>query len=186
VKRIACRKAPGKRLEIWFQDETRVGQVGRTGRLWFERGIRPRGPRDMRHEAAWIFGAICPARDTGVALVLPVATTEAMQLLLDELSQAVAPGSHAILVLDKAGWHTAKRLKWPENLSPIHLPPYSPELNSIERTWLYLKERYLTHSVFPDAEAIIDACCDAWNKLLAETGRIQSIAASYWAEKVNP
>ncbi len=140
----------------------------------------------MRHQAAWIFGAVCPARDTGVALVLPVATTEAMQLLLSELSQAVAPDAHAILVLDKAGWHTAKRLKWPDNVSPIHLPPYSPELNGIERIWLYLKERYLSHCVFADADEIIDACCEAWNKLIAEAGRIQTLAASSWAEKVNP
>jgi len=186
VTRIARRKAPEKTLEVWFQDETRVGQVGRTGRLWFERGIRPRGRRDMRHEAAWIFGAVCPARDTGVALVLPVATTEAMQLLLEELSQAVAPDAHAVLVLDKAGWHTARRLVWPENISPIHLPPYSPELNAIERVWLHLKERFLSHRVFNNPDAIITACCEAWNALIAETGRIRSLAASPWAKPVNP
>ena len=108
-----------------------------------------------------------------------------MQLLLDELSQAVAADAHAILVLDKAGWHTAERLKWPDNVSPIHLPPYSPELNGIERIWLYLKERYLSHAVFPGPAAIIEACCDAWNKLIAETGRICTLAASSWAERVN-
>ena len=70
-----------------------------------------------------------------------------MQLLLSELSQTVAPDAHSILVLDKAGWHTAKRLKWPDNVSPIHLPPYSPELNGIERIWLNLKERYHSHCV---------------------------------------
>lgn len=72
MKSIARRKAAGRKVEIWFQDEARAGRV------WFERGQRPRGARDMRHKAAWIFGAVCPARDTGVALVLPVATTEAM------------------------------------------------------------------------------------------------------------
>lgn len=100
----------------------------------------------MRHAAAWIFGAVCPARDTGVALVLPEATTPGMQLLLEEVSQAVAPDAHAVLILDRAGWHTARKLTWPANVSPMHLPPYSPELNGIERVWLYLKERFLSPS----------------------------------------
>ena len=184
MKRIARRKAPGRKIEVWFQDESRVGQVGRTGHVWFERGIRPKGKRDMRHEAAWIFGAVCPARDTGVALVLPIATTEAMQLLLDEMALAVAPDTHAIMILDKAGWHTARRLVWPSTITPLHLPPYSPELNAIERVWLYLKERFLSHRVFPNSAAIVDACCDAWNALIAEPGRIRSLTASPWASQV--
>lgn len=140
----------------------------------------------MRHAAAWIFGAVCPARDTGVALILPEASTPAMQLLLDELAAAVSADAHAILVLDRAGWHIAKRLIWPPNVTPLHLPAYSPELNGIERVWLYLRERFLSHRVFADTSAIIDACCDAWNALLAESGRVQSLAALPWALKVNP
>ena len=115
-------KALGRKIEVWFQDEARVGQVGRTTRVWFERGQRPRGLRDMRHDAAWIFGAVCPARDTGVALVLPEASTQAMQLLLEELAQAAEQDAHTILILDRAGWHTAKRLVWPVNISPLYLP----------------------------------------------------------------
>lgn len=184
MRRLVRDRAPGRKIEIWFQDEARVGQVGRTSRVWFERGIRPRGPRDMRHEAAWIFGAVCPARDTGVALVLPVATTEAMQLLLDEMAGAVAPDAHAVLILDRAGWHTAGRLAWPANITPLHLPPYSPELNGIERVWLYLKERFLSHRVFRSTRQIIDACCLAWNTLVADTGRIRSLASLSWAARV--
>lgn len=184
MRRIARNKGSGKKIEIWFQDEARVGQVGRTAHVWFERGVRPRGLRDMRHAAAWIFGAVCPARDTGVALVLPEATTPGMQLLLEEISQAVAPGAHAVLILDRAGWHTARKLSWPDNVSPMHLPPYSPELNGIERVWLYLKERYLSHRIYVDADAIIDACCNAWNALIAEPGRIRSLAGLPWVIKV--
>jgi hypothetical protein len=165
---------------VFHGRQARVGQVGRTGRVWFERGIRPRGLRDIRHSAAWIFGAVCPARDTGVALVLPDATTEGMQLLLDEISLAVEPDTHAVLILDRAGWHTARRLTWPANISPLHVPPYSPELNGIERVWLYLKERFLSHRVFPGIDAIIDACCDAWNALLGEAGRVRSLAGLPW------
>ena len=164
-------------MEVWFQDEMRVGQVGRTGRVWFERGVRPRGLRDMRHEAAWVFGAVCPARDTGVALVMPEATPETMQMLLDEVAAAVPVDRHAVLIMDGAGWHTAHRLIWPSNITPLRLPAYSPELNPIERVWLYLRERYLSHRLFDTYDDILDACCTAWNALLAETGRITSLAA---------
>jgi hypothetical protein len=113
-----------------------VGQTGRTCRRWFEKGQRPRGRRDLRHEAAYLFGAVCPQRDTGVALVLPTVDTAAMQLMLDELSQAIAPGAHALVIMDRAGWHCADDLAIPANLTPVLLPPYSPELNAIERLWL--------------------------------------------------
>ena len=81
---------------------------------------------------------MCPARDTGVALVMTRVDTAAMNLFLAELSQAVAPGAHGILLMDKAGWHTAGELRVPENLSLVFLPPYSPELNPIERLWPHL------------------------------------------------
>ena len=175
MKRIARERANGRTVELWFQDEARVGQVGRTGRVWYERGVRPRGLRDMRHEAAWIFGAICPERDTGVALVLPEASVPAMQALIDELAGQLPADRHAVLVMDRAGWHIARKLDWPDTITPLHLPPYSPELNPIERVWLYLRERFLSHRLFETYDAIIDACCDAWNRLLAEIGRIASI-----------
>src|SRR6478609_10101633 len=66
-------------LEVWFLDEARVGQTGRTCRRWFEKGIRPRGRRDLRHEAVYLFGAACPERDHGVALALPEVSAAAMQ-----------------------------------------------------------------------------------------------------------
>lgn len=129
----------------------------------------------MRHEAAWIFGAICPERDTGVALVLPEATVPAMQALIDELASQLPADRHAVLVMDRAGWHIAHKLNWPDTITPLHLPPYSPELNPIERVWLYLRERFLSHRVFDTYEAIMIASCEAWNALLAETGRIASL-----------
>ena len=129
-------------------------------------------------------GAVCPARDTGVALVMTRVDTAAMNLFLAELGQAVAPGAHGIVLMDKAGWHTAGDLVLPENLSLVFLPPYSPELNPIERLWLYLKDNRLTHRVFAGTAEIIDACCDAWNGLLAETGRIRSLCSYPWIEQV--
>jgi hypothetical protein len=85
--------APYKPAPAQAGDEARVGQKGRTGHVWWQRGHTPRGRRDIGYQSAWIIGAVCPARDTGVALVLTRLDTAAMNLFLAELSQAVAPGA---------------------------------------------------------------------------------------------
>jgi hypothetical protein len=95
----------GTPVEVWFQDEARIGQKNGLVRQWARRGTRPRQPADQRYESAYLFGAICPARGTGAALALPFADTEAMQLHLGEISRRVAKGAHAVLLLDRAGWH---------------------------------------------------------------------------------
>ncbi len=82
-------------IEIWFQDEARIGQKNGQVRQWAKRGTRPRQPADQRYDNASLFGAICPARGVGAALALPYADTEAMQLHLDEISRHVAEGAHA-------------------------------------------------------------------------------------------
>ena len=111
--------------------------------------------------------------------------TAAMILFLAELSQAVAPGAHGIVLMDKAGWHTAGELRVPKNLSLVFLPPYSPELNPIERLWLHLRDNRLSHRVFQTTEGIIDSCCEAWNWLIAETGRIRSLCSYPWLQQVS-
>jgi hypothetical protein len=93
-------------------------------------------------------GRTRPARAAGVALVLPTVSAAAMQAMLDELSQAVSPGAHAVVLMDRAGWPIAKDLAIPANLTPLFLPPYAPELNAIERVCLYLRERFLSHHLW--------------------------------------
>lgn len=169
---------------MWFQDEARVGQKGTLTHRWARQGTRPRALRDHRFTSAYLFGAVCPERDTGVALVLPRVCTEAMTLMLAELSQAVAPGAHAVVLIDGAGWHTSAGLKVPANLTPVPLPPYSPELNAIEKLWQYMRETLLSHRLFKTLSDIIEVCCSAWNQVLAETGRIRSTCGFPWATQV--
>jgi transposase len=95
------------------------------------------------------------------------------------------PGDvHAVLVLDRAGWHGAAALEVPANVTLVHLPPYSPELNPVERVWLYLRQRFLSLRVLADYRAIVDACCDAWNRLIAEPGRLRSLCDQPWIRNV--
>ena len=171
---------PGTPIEVWFQDEMRVGQKNSLVYQWAKTGSRPRQPKDQRYENAYVFGAVCPSRDTGVALIMPLADTEAMQAHLNAIGDAVAPGAHALLILDGAGWHTTGKLETPANITLVPLPPYCPELNAAENVWQYLRQNYLGNRVFESYTAILDACQDAWRKLLAETGRIKSIAQRDW------
>ena len=168
-------------IEIWFEDEARVGQKNGKVRQWAKRGTRPRQPADQRYENAYLFGAICPARGVGAALALPRADTEAMQLHLDEISRHVAEGAHAVLLLDRAGWHTASNLDVPANITPILLPSRAPELNPVENVWQYLRSNWLSNRVFETYDAIIDAACEAWMKLIARPETITSIGMREWA-----
>lgn len=134
-----------KPIELWFQDEARIGQKNGLIRQWARRGTRPRQPADQRYESAYLFGAICPARGIGAALAMPFADTHAMQAHFDEIARTVAKGAHAVLLLDRAGWHTTARLAVPKNISLIFLPSRSPELNPVENIWQHLRANWLSN-----------------------------------------
>lgn len=159
----------------------RVGQKNALVRQWAPKGSRPRQARDLRTASAYLFGAICPERGEGAALVLPRADTEAMALHLAEISRAVAPDAHAILLADQAGWHTTDKLDVPPNITLLPLPAKSPELNPVENVWQYLRQTWLSNRVFPDYESILDACCRAWNNLMDRPSKIMSIGLRDWA-----
>jgi transposase len=100
-----------------------------------------------------------------------------MGLFLAAFAEQLGPGTHAVLILDRAGWHGARRLVVPDNVTLPPLPAYSPELNPVERVWLYLRERFLSHRVLDGYAAVLEAACRAWNALAAEPGRLASLTA---------
>ena len=159
----------------------RVGQKTHRTRVWGKTGTRPRQVADLRTGCAYLFGAICPERGVGAAWACKKANTAAMQLQLDEIALQVAPGAHAVVVLDQAGWHTTQKLRPPGNLTLLPLPPRSPELNPAENVWQHLRQRFLSNRVFDDDDAIVQAICEARNKLMAEPDRIKSIGHRQWA-----
>jgi hypothetical protein len=130
----AAVKENGTPVEFWFQDGrapkaiNRVGQQGTLSRVWAPIGSRPAMVRADRRANAYIYGAICPSRSIGAALVMASANTEAMNEHLREISVQVATGAHAALICDGAGWHAkSKDIVVPSNITLITLPPYTPE-----------------------------------------------------------
>jgi hypothetical protein len=173
--------ARGKPVEIWFQDEARIGQKGTLTRLWARPGTRPRAVQDTRYKWAYIFGAVCPERAVGAGLVTPYADTQAMNAHLVEIAKAVEPGAHAILVVDGAGWHGSDALAVPDTISLLKLPPYAPELNPVENVWQFLRANKLANRLYDTYQAIVDACCQAWSDFIKAPRLVKSITARSWA-----
>ena len=107
-------------------------------------------------------------RGTGAALVIP--------------TECVSVSAVALLILDGAGWHSSPQLIVPENIVLMPLPPYAPELNSVENIWQYLRSNWLSHCVWETYEAILEACCNAWNDLMAKSEITTSIGTREWAQ----
>lgn len=164
-------------------DEARFGQKGRVCHRWFTRGQRPPGLCDQRYTWTHLFAAARPATGEAFALVLPQVSTAAMNAFLARFAATLAEDEHAALVLDRAGWHRAKKLAVPSNVTLVWLPPYSPQLNPVERIWLFLRERHLSHRLLDDYDVIVDALCRAWNALTTE--RIRSLTSYPYLEQVN-
>jgi hypothetical protein len=159
-----------------------VGQKGGHAYIWAPVGSRPRMVRDNRHVSSYIFGAICPDRAVGAALIMPWANSQAMNEHLKEISIQVAPGAQAVLVCDGAGWHQrGDKLIVPDNITLLSLPPYSPELNPMEKVWDYLRQNKLCAQVWNSYDDIVDACISAWRFLISDPERIRSIGSRKWA-----
>ena len=174
--------AAGKPIEVWFQDEARVGQKGSIAYVWAPIGSRPPMVRDNRHDSVHLFGAICPARGVGAAIIMPAVNIEAMNEHLMEISTQVAPGAHAGLICDGTGWHQqGGALRIPDNITLLRLPPYAPELNSMENVWDYLRANKLSRLVWDSYDAIVAACKEAWLFLINDPKRISSIGTREWA-----
>ena len=99
-----------------------------------------------------------------------------MSLHLIEISLTVAPGAHAVVLMDQAGWHMTGKLDVPGNISIVALPAKCPELNPVENIWQFMRDNWLSNRVFTSHDNIIDHCCEAWNKLGTSKNRLISVA----------
>lgn len=157
-----------------------MGQQGSTTRIWAPKGTRPRAIKQQQFEYAYIYGAVCPAQQQAIGLVLPSANSAGMAAHLEAIAREIPEGRHGIIVIDGAPWHSHK-LEIPKNMTLLKLPPYSPELNPIEQVWQHLKQKRLSNRCFTGYDDIIDACCQAWNEFRANGSFIQSLCSRRWA-----
>jgi transposase len=160
---------------VWFEDEARFGQKGTLTAVWAERGSRPTAPKQTGYANLRVLSAVCPAAGRAEGLVAPRLNAGVVQMLLDQLSATVPRGTHVLLVWDRAGYHVAKALRVPANLTVLCLPPYAPELNPVGRLWRYLRQRHWSNRVYPDVEALEEAAVSGWRAVCLRQDKVKSI-----------
>ena len=161
-------KSVGKRVRVFFMDEARFGQQGTLTRMWAPRGSRPAAVKQTRYEWVYLYAAVEPSTGASVALQAPLVNTGTMNVFLRMLADELGTDDHAVLVMDQAGWHKSKALVVPESITILLLPPYSPELNPVERLWGYLRSHYLSNRVYDGYQHLLDAGAEAWQQLTPE------------------
>lgn len=146
--------------------------------MWADRGSRPSAVKQTEYDWIYLFAAVNPLTGDSSAMLAPTVNTEYMNAHLRFISRQAGPDKHVVLVLDQAGWHVAKALRVPANMTLLPLPPYSPELNPAERIWAYLKSHYLSNRVFLDYDDLLASTREAWNSLTNE--RLRSVCRTDW------
>ena len=112
---------------------------------------------------------------------MPWCVTDAMAAHLIEISAAVDPGAHAVLIVDQAGWHLTPKLAIPDNITVLALPPRSPELIAVENVWQFMRDNWLSNRIFKSYEDIVALSCQAWNNLIERPWKIMSLGMRKWA-----
>jgi len=169
---------PEKRLRVYFQDESRFGQQGTMTNVWAPRGSRPTAIRQTEYDYLWVLGVVCPETGHAEGLLSPQLNAAIVGVFLEQFSQTIPEGEHAVMIWDGAGFHTAKKLQPPSNISLVKLPPYSPELNPIENLWHYLKSHYWSNRAYANYEALETAAMTAWRLAALDTELIKTVCAA--------
>lgn len=150
--------------------------------VWAKTGSRPRMVKQVEYKNRYVVGSVDPLTGDSVGTVVSKLTTEAMSEFLAKLAASLDPDVHVVLVWDGAGFHRAKALEVPGSITLLFLPPYAPELNPMERVWLWMKDHDLSNRLFENEEAIAAACEQSWARLTPE--RLQSVAAVGWLSEL--
>ena len=164
---------PGESVEVWFEDEARFGRRGALTTVWAEGGSRPTALKQTAYADVHVLTAVCPATGAAESLVTPPPNTGVAQSFLDHLSAKVAPGVHAVLVWDGAGYRSAsKALRCP---ATVTLPQSSPELNPVERQWAYVRQHHWSDRVHAGIDAVEAAAAEGWRAVCLKPERVRTV-----------
>ena len=169
-----------RKLQFWFQDEARMGQMGLLRHLWARKGTRPQVKRDCRFKSCVLFSAACPEYHLSAAHITDQSNTDEMNELLVAISAEVQEGYHAVVILDRATWHRSRDLVIPSNVSLLHLPPYSPELNPMETVYNHLKSNFHANRVFETIDDLKANTQRAWQAFADDPDLMKSIMHRKW------
>ena len=144
--------------ELYFFDESRFGTHSKIGHGWFPKGIRTSVSVKLGFENFYVYSAVSPKTGKDCSLLMPYVNSTCMNIFLEHMEKEL-DGEEILLVMDGAGWHKSKGLKIPKNIEIIYLPPYSPELNPVERLWSYIKDNVLKNRIYENLEILEEELC---------------------------
>jgi len=169
-------------IRLFSQDESRFGLLPIQRRKITLPGIKPISPVQLEYEFIYLYGATEPKTGESFFLELPNLNTQCFQIYLDEFSRVYADSLNVIL-LDRGRFHQAKKLKLPHNVALVFIPPYSPELNPIERLWEAIKAE-IANELYPTIEVLMEKVALVLKSYTKEM--IQSLTSyPYLIEAVN-
>jgi transposase len=157
----------------------RFGTRTELGRRWTACGVRPTGEQIIGYEYGYLSVALNPRTGELFALLLPDMTIESFQAFVDEFCRFVGEKTFVRLITDGAAAHRSTRLKIDEELTIEHLPPYSPELNPVERLFKELR-RELKNRVFESLQAVEEAVIKAIEPFLEDGSRVRKLTFYGW------
>ncbi|MBD1565033.1 IS630 family transposase [Vibrio sp. S12_S33] len=173
-------------MSCWLpRGGARFGQRNTTTRIWAEKGTRPRAVQQQQFEYAYLFGAVCVNTGETEAIVVPMSNMEAMKEQLRLISQSTPTDKHAVVIMDQASWHQSYLADAFENVTIIHIPPYSPEFNPIEQVWSWLRQNEIANRCFECYDDIVDKLCSAWHRFCADKSRVISLCFRDWTILTN-
>lgn len=176
---------PGKKIQVWFQDEARFGQQGTLTRVWARTGSRPTAVKQTRYDWLYVLAGVCPETGQTVGLLSPHINTDVINVFLHQFSAELDHDVHAVIIWDQAGYHTSGKLNVPDNITLVPLPPRSPELNPVENLWHYLRSHYWANRAYEDYDGLRHAACDAWQHVCLDRQTIQSVCRADYVLRQN-
>ena len=169
--------------KLFFQDESRFGLMTQAGRRWARKGQRPETLYRQTRQYLALFASVCPETGEMSSLISPYMNTHAMSVHLKYLSEE-HPDTCNVVVLDGAGWHRSKDLEVPDNVKLIPLPPYSPQLNPVERVWAYFKSHFTRGAYFEDLDEVEERVVEGARCLHFNPEILKSVARAEYVESI--
>jgi len=150
--------------DFYFFDESRFGTHSKVGHGWFKKGIRTSVKVKLGFQNFYLYTSVNGSTGDHFSYLLPKVNTECFNFYLAEMHKETKD-KQIVLIVDQAGWHKAQDLIVPDNITLMYLPPYSPELNPVERLWQYIKSYTIRNKVYDTIDILEEAICDFVNKL---------------------
>ena len=175
------RAHPGAEVQLWAEDEARLGLKPVIRRIWAPVGKRPVARFKRGYKWTYLYGFVRPESGEVYWLIVPTVNVKLFSMALDELAKEVGAGKdkRVVLVVDQAGWHTGKEVEVPEGIHLEFLPSGSPELQPAERLWGLTNEG-VANGLFEEIEQIEEALMERCVQLLDQSESIRALTNYHW------